>query len=174
MITRLDDFASAFDATELLSARSAPVREAPGFSLLDDGEGRFVIDRETGVITLASQDILEREAGAVHAVRLRVITAKGEPYEQSLRLVVSGLVPQLEGWDDDLLPPAEASAAPVRRTDPLLASRVDASISHVRADAPFGALSAPFLGGTPALDIDLAAPALAPAAESAWRSVAAL
>lgn len=113
----LDPFSQRFDSIEVDPDR-APAREAiesamsylgpretakapePGFYLLDDANGRFVIDREMGVVTLADDSILQSERNAVHGVRLRVIELSGTTYELEMRLRISGRVPQMIGAEE--------------------------------------------------------------------------
>lgn len=86
---------------EALARRGSPHDglDAPGFYLLDDAGGRFEIDRDWGVISLKDESILDRERGAVHVARIRVIEQSGETYELDLKLRVSGRVPQLVSDD---------------------------------------------------------------------------
>ncbi|MCX7358125.1 MAG: hypothetical protein NT015_08295 [Alphaproteobacteria bacterium] len=113
----LDPFSQSFDSIEVDPDR-APAREAiesamsylgpretvktqePGFYLLDDANGRFVIDREMGVVTLADNSILQSERNAVHGVRLRVVEPSGATYELEMRLRISGSVPQMIGAEE--------------------------------------------------------------------------
>lgn len=102
-----DSFAAAFDAIELdrafapspaaieaAMAMCAPA-DQPGFYLLDDGAGRFAIDREWGLISLRDEALLERERGQIHGARVRVVEPSGTIYELTLRLRISGRVPQV-------------------------------------------------------------------------------
>jgi len=73
--------------------------DAPGFYLLDDAGGRFVVDRDWGVISLRDETVLEKEHGAIHVARLRVVEQSGEAYELDLKLRMSGRVPQLVSED---------------------------------------------------------------------------
>lgn len=81
---------------------------APGFRLVDDCGGRFVIDAETGVVTLSSESWLQRERGAVRVARIEVREQSGACYEIAMRLRLTGATPQaadetlLETDDDDL------------------------------------------------------------------------
>ena len=72
----------------------------PGFHLIDDVEGRFVVDQQWGIISLANDDVLAREAGNVHGVRLRVIESSGASYELSMQLRITGRVPQMLGAEE--------------------------------------------------------------------------
>ena len=117
MIQPLDPFALNFDSIEVDAARpdgtsafehalalGAPTAAAPefgpsGFYLLDDADGRFVVDREMGVISLKNEALLESERGAVHGVRLRVVEASGASYELDLKLRITGMVPQTVGGE---------------------------------------------------------------------------
>jgi len=125
MIPPLDPFAQQFDSIEIDPARapsqaaiesamalSAPREEfltvsaaAPdivqaGFYLLDDAGGRFVVDRDMGVVTLADEALLHSERGDVHAVRLRVVEASGTSYELDMQLRITGRVPQMVGAEE--------------------------------------------------------------------------
>lgn len=106
-------FDETFDAIDL-NAVAAPSREAiehamsicapgdkPGFSLLDDAEGRFVVDREFGVVSLKDAAIVGRELGEVRTVRLRVVEPSGLRYELNLPLRITGVVPQVVGHEDE-------------------------------------------------------------------------
>ena len=68
-----------------------------GFFLIDDCGGRFVIDRESGIVALASQDVLAREPGAVRHVGIRVVERSGASYEMTIALKITGKVPQVSG-----------------------------------------------------------------------------
>jgi hypothetical protein len=81
-------------------AAASPDLAAPGFHLLDDAGGRFVVDSDMGVISVANDDILAREPGQVHAVRLRVTEASGVSYELDMRLKLTGRVPQMLGAEE--------------------------------------------------------------------------
>ncbi|MEQ1618685.1 MAG: hypothetical protein ABL883_10120 [Terricaulis sp.] len=108
-----DSFAAAFDAIEVDRA-SAPSPAAiaaamamcapadqPGFYLLEDCGGRFVVDREWGLISLRDESLLESERGQIYRARLRVVEPSGTAYELALRLRISGRVPQVVSEEDD-------------------------------------------------------------------------
>jgi hypothetical protein len=113
----LDPFSQSFDAIEVDPTR-APPREAiehamayvapqtpseppaPGFYLLNDANGRFVIDRDMGVVTLADDSILQTERNSVHAARLRVVEPSGATYELDMQLRITGRVPQMLGAEE--------------------------------------------------------------------------
>jgi hypothetical protein len=125
MVQPPDPFALNFDAIEIDPART-PAREAiesamslaapvddllpisaaapdfpsPGFYLLEDADGRFVVDREMGVVSLADDSLLERERGAVHGVRMRVVEQSGASYELDMQLRITGPVPQMVGAEE--------------------------------------------------------------------------
>jgi hypothetical protein len=84
----------------LTATAAAPDIVQPGFSLLDDAGGRFVVDRDMGVVTLADEKLLNSERGDVHAVRLRVIEPSGATYELDMRLRITGRVPQMVGAEE--------------------------------------------------------------------------
>lgn len=117
MIPPLDPFSQQFDSIEIDPARApsqaaienatafsgsqhAPETPAPGFYLLDDANGRFVVDRDMGVITLADESILQSERNAVYAAKLRVVEPSGASYELAMRLRISGRVPQMLGAEE--------------------------------------------------------------------------
>lgn len=99
MMSPLDPTVRSFDPIEIAPSRAATA-EAAGFTLLDDAAGRFIVDREFGVVSLKDQTVLERERGQVHAVRLRVVEPSGACYEFDMRLKLTGLVPQMLPSDD--------------------------------------------------------------------------
>lgn len=116
-IPPLDPFSQRFDSIEVDPTRT-PAREAiehamtyvapqtpieppaPGFYLLNDANGRFVVDREMGVVTLADDSILQSERNSVHAARLRVIEPSGATYELDMQLRITGRVPQMLGAEE--------------------------------------------------------------------------
>lgn len=126
MTTPQAPFGETFDAIDLSGARTdraaleramalaAPSKqEEPGFYLLDDASGRFVVDRAFGTVSLANEAILETERNRVHAVRLRVIEPSGACYEIEMRLRLTGRVPKMVGAEDiDFLAGAPALDAP--------------------------------------------------------------
>jgi hypothetical protein len=82
-------------------AAAAPEFATPGFYLIDDAQGRFEVDRDFGVISLRDESILERERGAVHTARLRVIEQSGASYDMDMQLRLTGRVPQMIGAEDN-------------------------------------------------------------------------
>jgi hypothetical protein len=117
MVTPPDPFSQQFDSIEVDPTRT-PAREAfehamtyvapqtqieppaPGFYLLNDANGRFVVDREMGVVTLADDSILQSERNTIHAARLRVIEPSGATYELDMQLRITGRVPQMLGAEE--------------------------------------------------------------------------
>lgn len=157
----LDPFAQSFDAIEVgqsdvrrafeqaiaLSAPSAaaPDFAAPGFYLVDDAGGRFVVDRDMGMVSLRDAALLVREAGAVHQVRLKVVQASGNGYELNMTLRVTGHVPQMVGAEEF----AFGQAAPLFETAPTVSPRRSIaweafSTTANAAPAPLGAEGAAF------------------------------
>jgi hypothetical protein len=144
MIPPPNSFSQEFDSIEI---DAAPLREAiesamtiaapaddallaPGFHLLDDAGGRFVIDRDIGVISLADEALLERERGAVHAVHMRVIEPSGASYDLDMKLRITGRVPQMVGADDF------AALAAMTDETVLTATRVPVLIAPAAEAAP--------------------------------------
>lgn len=72
----------------------------PGFYLLDDAEGRFVVDHDTGVVMLSDESILDDEMGQIHGAQLLVIENSGLTYTVDLTLRLTGRVPQMAGSED--------------------------------------------------------------------------
>ena len=108
-----DPFSDSFDCIEIDPAKAPSAaaidralafcasQDAPGFYLIDDAQGRFVIDRDSGVVSLRDEDILATERGQTHSARLRVVEPSGHAYTMELSLQLTGRVPQMSG-DDDL------------------------------------------------------------------------
>lgn len=126
MQTPFDSFALSFDSIPVepkQAAQPAPAHDIdaphvdgparPGFTLLDDADGRFGIDRETGIITLLHDHLLASEAGATHGVHMRCIEPSGASYELRFQLRMTGLIPQIVGAEEfdalaNLVQPAPA------------------------------------------------------------------
>jgi hypothetical protein len=135
MIPPLDPFSAKFDSIEIEGAPSsaaydhamalaAPTAAAPelepGFYLLSDANGRFVVDRAIGVISVKDDALVEIERGQVHSVRLRVVEPSGAVYELDLRLRITGRVPQMVSEEDfplggDVTPARAPELAPLTR-----------------------------------------------------------
>lgn len=119
----LDPFTLAFGANDpdqgsaanvipfTQAARSTPNKPEPGFKLLDDADGRFVVDRLMGVVSLARATLLETERDTVHEIRLHVIEASGAAYEMTLKLRITGMVPSMVGAEDVDFSGAQSSQA---------------------------------------------------------------
>lgn len=167
-----DDFSSRFDSIPVEKAQ--PLAEAPpethlafgemrsefpdetgpGFTLLDDGGGRFAIERDTGIITLLHDETLATDAGAVFPVRLRCVEYSGLAYDQDLHLRITGRVPQIVGGEaNDALSrlaqgPLDAEpVAPVRRVcmtlaGPAIAPATEVAVSDWSEFAAFRAHAA--------------------------------
>lgn len=184
MIPPLDPLAPNFDSIEIDPAR-APSRaaievatpEGPGFHLLDDAGGRFVVDREMGVVSLADDALLERERGAVHLARLRVVEPSGASYELQMWLRLTGRVPQMVGAEEfadiagvEVAPAPDAAAAPLPRvawTRFTAACGAFARPALGAETAPYGALLAPELPPADAVPAELALAGALPAPASA-------
>jgi len=116
MIPPLDPFTQKFDSIEIDRAPSpaaiesafaaiaptaaAPDDGQPGYFLIDDAGGRFIVDREMGVVMLRDETLLAREHGAVYPARLRVVEPSGASYDLDLKLHLTGRVPQVLGGED--------------------------------------------------------------------------
>lgn len=103
-----DPFSARFDSI-VVDSTNAPSAEAingalaavaGGFELLDNAGGRFTIDPQLGIVSLASDAILTRDAGQTHSVRMRVTEPSGARYELDMALKITGRVPQMIGAED--------------------------------------------------------------------------
>lgn len=115
------------------ASEAAPSHEEPGFYLVDDADGRFSVDRQWGIVSVANDDVLAREAGSVHSVTLRVIEQSGARYELPMQLRLTGRVPQMVG--------AEEFA--------ILASMADGLAEQIASDMVAVATPAPQVSATP-------------------------
>lgn len=161
-------FDQAFDAIELND--DAPSRaaiehamaicgpggaDAPGFYLLDDSEGLFVVDRDFGVVSLRDEAALERVVGQVRNARLKVVQASGRCYELTLRLLLSGAVPQVVG--QEAMTAALLGEGPVASPPPPAWDRYSPALARgerqplQRRPARFGALTP--AGDTPIVGV---------------------
>lgn len=134
-----DNESEAYDAP--------PAAEGPGFYLLDDAGGLFVVDAAFGFVTLRDAAALEAERGAIHEVRLLVIERSGARYELPMTLRVTGMIPQMAGAEDFFGPeaaPIEAPA-PARQAPPTISWSAYAAASasgapqQINDEARFGA-----------------------------------
>jgi hypothetical protein len=114
MNTPRDPFSDSFDRIEIdpanapspeafdraLAFCAPPEERGPGFYLIEDGHGRFVVDRDTGVITLRDEAILGAERGQIHHAQLRVTESSGRVYTMKLALRLTGRVPQMADNED--------------------------------------------------------------------------
>jgi hypothetical protein len=132
---------------EALASRGSPHEglDAPGFYLLDDCDGRFEIDRDWGVISLKDESALERERGAVHVARIRVVEQSGETYELDLKLRMSGPVPQLVSdgafdEDDAEHDTPQMSVPRIHWTRYVAVAGLYTPASLPEQDAPYGAM----------------------------------
>lgn len=137
MIPPLDPFAQKFDSIDVDATRSpaaaafdrameivaprAAAFETPGFYLLDDAGGRFIVDRDFGVVSLVDETLIVTERGQVHRVQLKVVEASGATYDMEMRLRVTGRVPQMVGAEEFAYL-AELTAGPIPDLKP--ASRI--------------------------------------------------
>ena len=104
-----DSFAERFDSIEIgrdsacspaAFEQALAIAQPPGFTMIDDADGRFVVDPEFGFVSVASDEVLARDMGSVHAVALRVVEQSGESYRLDLQLRITGRVPQMIGAEE--------------------------------------------------------------------------
>jgi hypothetical protein len=167
-----DPFTQSFDSIEIDPARApskdaieralamcaptaaAPDFATPGFHLADDAGGRFIIDREFGVVSLKDEALLERERNAVYAVRLHVVEVSGLSYDLDLKLRLTGRVQQVVGAEDFAAiaaltdapiavphtPPTPAPIGPRVTWNEFAAVRGAQTTSAITTYGPFGAI----------------------------------
>lgn len=104
-----DPFSARFDSIVVKSTNAPSVEAidsalaavtAGGFELLDNAGGRFAIDPQLGIISVANDAVLARDAGQIHSVRMRVTEPSGARYEMDMALKITGRVPQMIGAED--------------------------------------------------------------------------
>lgn len=176
------------------SAEDVAHAPEPTFVLLDDAGGRFAIDPDTGVVTLASDDLLQTDFGQIFEARLRGRELTGDIYEMSLRLCITGHVPKIadSAFNDAFqLPPMtppefEAAPAPPAPKITIVAPELDLAptgaahfplltyvdsaeiaCSPLAEDEPFGALRLFEASDIDQIAVDVALPAPTPAPASA-------
>lgn len=210
MIPPLDPFAQKFDSIEVDTTRSpsaaaidrameiaAPRAEAfetPGFYLIDDAGGRFVVDRDFGVVSLADETLIVTERGQVHSVQLKVVEASGATYDMEMRLRITGRVPQMVGAEEfaylaeltsgpipDLKPVSRIALAQDAPAQPSIAWSTFAAVAYRGAArsistcgaAPYGALLSASLpaNNATAIALNLGEPTPAPSTRSAIWSI---
>ena len=89
------------DCASLLPDAYVHASDDPDFVLIDDAEGRFVVDPHSGLICAASQEVLERDRGGIFCVRLESREGFGARYVMTLQLEMSGLVPAMVKSEDE-------------------------------------------------------------------------
>jgi hypothetical protein len=178
---------AAFDQAIALAAPSAaaPEFDAPGFYLIDDADGRFIVDRDFGTVALADEALVAREHGAVYGVRLKVVERSGTSYELPMQLRIMGLAPQMVGAEDIFAAPDATPAPPSITIAPQRARVAWAAFSATQdaggapvslsscGAAPYGALVCVNLPAAQVADADLvlAAELPAPSSKSAVWSI---
>jgi hypothetical protein len=151
--------------------------------LIDDAGGRFAIDPETGVISLADPGLARSEFGRVHRVRVRSLDLVGGAYEATFHLRVASPLPEAVMPDgaDPFAPSSDPHffalapppAAPMRAWREIAAAAgVVNKRSAAREDAPFGAALGEDYAAYPSLrpapaPLSLETPLPAPAPHSA-------
>jgi hypothetical protein len=169
-----DPFSARFDTIAVDSA-NAPSAEAienalaavmGNFQLLDDADGRFVVDAQLGIISVASDAILARDAGQTHNVRMRTVEASGACYDLDLTLKITGHVPQMLGAEDftalarlaaDVAPATvttiQQAPTPFTRYAVMHGTSAAATLGNERA--PYGALLGTDMSRSAAARVDL-------------------
>ena len=72
-----------------IAAANSPNVSGNQFSLLDDANGRFAIDNDTGEIRVANSSDLDFESDASHTVEVQVEDADGAKYSEFVKIVVN-------------------------------------------------------------------------------------
>jgi len=67
----------------------ADVEDSHSYELVNDADGRFEINAQTGVITVADGADLDHESADAHEVTVRVTDSQGETYEETLDIAVA-------------------------------------------------------------------------------------
>ena len=67
------------------------------YSLVDDADGRFAIDSETGEVTVADPAKLDFETASSHGIEVLVTDQQGASYQESLTIEVADAVETLVG-----------------------------------------------------------------------------
>ncbi len=110
-----------WDANEILSSYT--------FDLVDDANGRFAIDTNTGEITVTASQ-LNHEASDTHNIRIEVTDAAGNTYDELMTIVVNDLndSPVITGQDLTLGAVAQTDTNPpgITVADMLLSGAADA------------------------------------------------
>lgn len=176
MTPSLESFAEQFDSIEVDPARmpsqqaleaalaACATPDGPGFYLLDDANGRFVVDREFGMVMLRDEALLERERNTIQRARLRVIEPSGQSYDLDLKLRLTGAVPQVVGHEEEA--PARAPWASF-----FVGRDTNAPALPVCESAPFAMLQAAALPAdhaTPAILTLFKQPPAPTARNAAW------
>jgi hypothetical protein len=179
---------SAAAIEHAIAVAAPPLPTEPGFYLRDDAGGRFQVDHDTGVISIADPALLAREANAIHRARLLVVERSGQCYELDMSLRLTSAVPQLVGAEEmdftDFVPakprrrialaaaPVETTPAPAAPWSNFAAAHAFATPAPLNAheDAPFGALIAAslFAAGAAALDLAIEPPPPPSGASAIW------
>jgi hypothetical protein len=173
MNSTFDEFSRSFDSIPVDKAKPMALPEAPlafgeatgefddvngpGYTLLDDAGGRFVIERDTGVISLVHGDLLATDAGLVFPVKFRCVEFSGISYDMELRLKINGRVPQIVGDDGDF---GLTSMAQGSLFDDAVPLSVEAPAAWAPTPAPL--VEEPIAASEPEL---VAAPMVAPVVE---------
>ncbi|MFI4892488.1 MAG: cadherin domain-containing protein, partial [Phycisphaerales bacterium JB058] len=63
--------------------------DSHSYELVGDAEGRFTIDPDTGVVTVADGAELDHESVSSHEITIRVTDAQGETYDETLEVSVT-------------------------------------------------------------------------------------
>lgn len=154
---------------------AAPSHEEPGFYLVDDAGGRFIVDRQWGIVSVANDDVLAREPGAVHGVMLRVIEPSGAAYQLPMQLRLTGRVPQMVGAEEFAMLAAMADGLAAQIADGAVAApapSVQPAATPTIAWSQFSAACAkPGKGALPVQDFAPPLPNMSPRLADAGLSV---
>ncbi len=88
---KISENASNGTVVGTVSGSDSDAADMLSYSLADDAEGRFVIDSNTGEITVADGSKLDHETAASHNVQVTVTDAAGASYDETVTIQVSDL-----------------------------------------------------------------------------------
>ena len=105
------------------------------YELSDNADGRFTIDAETGVITVADGSKLDYEDATSHEITVTVTDASGETYEETLTIELSDVDDTAQAANIEVTPVADAADLFVSPVAGLVGETIDLRIAAELTDA---------------------------------------